>query len=187
MRGLYVPNGAVAGDVDATSISTNPGQLGLVEMTSTALLADFWDNDVPHEGRGLGGFLTSPLIVRSLTIGAGFEWMSRPTVAQVGDDGYGKLSLGGGLRLGRGLGVGVIWEHLFGGPFGGLDGMSTGFGWQPASYVAVGLAVRDVLRPRPVTGGPRVPREWDGEIAIRPTGTPRLELAGGVRLLDGGR
>ena len=180
---LYVPGGVIAGDADATAVALNPGQLGLVEMASTAVLASHWNEDVAYEGRGVGALMTSPLVINGLTMGAGLEWLLPSDVEQTDD--YFKLSLGGGLRLGRGLGFGALWQHLFRSRYGGLDGLSLGLGWQPASFLAAGLAVRDVLRPRPVEGGPRLPREWDGEVAVRPTGSPRLELAVGARMLEG--
>ena len=103
---LYVPGGVIAGDADATAVALNPGQLGLVEMASTAVLASLWNEDVAYEGRGVGALMTSPLVINGLTMGAGLEWLL-PSDAEQTDD-YFKLSLGGGLRLGRGLGFGAV-------------------------------------------------------------------------------
>ena len=189
-RGLYLPGGAVAGDADATSVETNPGQLGLVEMTSTALVANMWSKRLGQEGRGLGMLFASPLILRSLTIGGGFQWL-QPVTPLLADgtgvpESYYKLSLGGGLRLGPGLGLGVIWDHLYRSRYAGLDTLSAGIGWQPSSYLAIGVVGRDLNRPRLPGAGFRLPIEWDGEIALRPTGTSRLELAPGARLFQDG-
>ena len=128
--------------------------------------------------------MASPLVVSGLTMGAGLEWM-RPSRQPERTDDYGKLSLGGGLRLGRGLGVGVMWEHLFRLRYAGLDGLSAGLGWQPASFLAAGLAVRDMLRPRPVAGRPaaaaRVGRRDRGPAHRQPP----AGAGGGVRMLEG--
>src|SRR3954471_10364904 len=51
-RGVLVPAGAVAGDADATSVETNPGQLGLLEGASLALVIDQWGDRTPRVGRG---------------------------------------------------------------------------------------------------------------------------------------
>src|SRR5688572_26370716 len=53
-RGLHIPGGGLAGDVDATAIEMNPGQLGLIDMASTVLVANAWRKDIAEEGRGLG-------------------------------------------------------------------------------------------------------------------------------------
>jgi protease-4 len=183
-RGVFLPGAAVAGSADATAVESNPGQLGLVEMTSTALVANAWNKHLAQEGRGLGLLFASPLIVSNLVIGAGFEWL-RPS-AEGTPESYRKLVLGGGLRLGAGLGLGATWEHLFQSRFAGMDSMSAGLGWRPSAYLALGAVGRDLTRPRlPGVPGARLPREWDAEVALRPIGTPRLELAGGLRVLDG--
>jgi protease IV len=189
-RGLYVPGGVVAGDAEATAVETNPGQLGLVEMASTALVASYWDDaaavdrDVAPEGRGVGLFFASPLLIRPLTLGFGFQWL-RPTGPN-DPESYSKLTLGGGVRLGPALGFGAVWEHLFRGRHAGLDSMSLGVGLHLTSFAALGLAVRDVTRPEPAVNDERLPREWDGELALRPLRTRRLELGVGLRALDGG-
>jgi protease IV len=183
-RGVYLPGAAIAGGADATAVESNPGQLGLVETTSTALVASAWKEQIAHEGRGLGLLFASPLIVSNLVVGAGFEWL-RPS-GEGSPESYRKLALGGGLRLGGGLGLGATWEHLFLSRYAGIDSMSAGLGWRPSAYLALGAVGRDLTRPRlPGVPGARLPREWDAEVALRPTGTSRLELAGGLRLLDG--
>ncbi len=182
-RGVMIPNGAVAGDADATTLETNPGQLGLVDSVSTALVADLWEDGVTREGRGAGLFYASPLL-RGVSLGASLQWLHPSLVAQPSD--YGKFSLGTGFRLGRGLGLGVLWEHLFRSRYAGTDSFAAGIGWRPHTVLAVGLAGYDLFRPRAEPGGARIPRELDFEVAVRPLGTPRLELAGGLRALQSG-
>ncbi len=182
-RGLTIPGGEIAGDADATSVETNPGQLGLLEATSTALVVNLWPDQTTREGRGGGLFYATPLLLRGLSLGVGLEWL-RPSMATLPSD-YGKLAVAGGFRLGRSLGFGVLWERLIRSRYGGTSSLGLGLGWRPHPLVAVGIAGRDLLRPRPEPGGPRLPRELDTEVAVRPLGTPRLEVAAGLRLLDG--
>jgi protease-4 len=183
-RGLAIPNAAIAGAADATSVTLNPGQLGFAETGSGALVIDQWKDAVLEEGRGWGLFATVPLVARSLSAGASFEWL-RPSLP--GPDDYRKLTLGLGGRLGRALAMGATWERLFASMvYGNLGTWSLGWELRPHDTVAAGFVIRDVFRPRPpnVIGAARLPREYDGEIAIRPFGTPRLELAGGLRALS---
>jgi protease-4 len=182
-RGVLIPGAAVAGEADATSLEINPGQLGLVDSASSALVFDQWSDDIPREGRGLAFMLASPLIVRGISAGIGFQWL-RPTLPGEPESYY-QLQLGAGFRLGRGLGVGASWEHLFQSRYGGFDTFSLGLGVRLHAMAAVGLVVRDVGRPRPQPAAARVPREWEAEVAFRPTGTSALELAVGFRSLEG--
>jgi protease-4 len=182
-RGVLVPGGAIAGDANATALETNPGQLGLLDTTSTALVVNVWPGGTVREGRGGGFFYAAPLILRSLSIGAAVEWL-RPSLESQPSN-YGKLALGAGFRLARGLGFGLVWERLFLDRFAGTSSLGLGLGWRPRSWLAAGVTVRDLFRPRAETGGPRLPRETDIEVALRPTGTPRLEIAAGLRSLQG--
>ncbi len=182
-RGLYLPGGAIAGDVDGTSAALNPGQIGFVDGSASALVFNHWKNGVAHEGRGLGFFLAQPLVSRSLGIATSFEWL-RPTHG--GLDAYGKLSLGVGSRLGRALSMGVTWDRLMYSRAGSIGSWSFGLGLRPHDVLAAGFVLRDAFRPRlaEAAGGTRLPREFDSELALRPTGTGTLELAGGVRALS---
>jgi protease-4 len=181
-RALLVPGATLAGDADATAVETAPGQLGLIDAGSTALLFNQWADGSPREGRGLAAFRAFPLLAGRLSLAAGLAWLRPSAVDQ--PDSYYKLDLGFGARLGRGSGVGLVWEHLFGSRYDGFDTFSLGWGARLHSTLAVGLAVRDPFRPRPFDGADRVPREWDGELALRPLGTPGLELAIGTRLIE---
>src|SRR4051812_6375356 len=116
-RGALIPNAAVAGDADATAVELNPGQLGLLDGASLALVFDHWSDDLPLAGRG-GALLVGTPLFLGLTLGAGLQWL-RPTLPGPTNDDYGKFQLDVGWRLGRSLGLGFGWEHLFSGPSGG--------------------------------------------------------------------
>jgi len=175
-RGVKVPGGAVAGDADGTSVELNPGQLGVLPGGSSALLFDIWGHDVRRPGRGGALMLGTPLVLGT-ALGAGFQWL-RPTLPGMVSD-YQKLQLGLGLRLGRGAGFGVSWEHIFSTGLATTNSFTLGLGVRLSSMLAAGAVVRDVGRPS------GLPREWDFEAALRPLATDRLEIAGGVRLLQG--
>jgi protease IV len=191
-RGVVIPGGVLAGDVDATAVETNPGQLGLLQMSSTALVASAWPDGTTREGRGGALFYGTP-VLSGFTLGAGLQWLHPSLTGPIGADGqpaipgdYGKLSIAGGLRLGRSLGFGAVWERLLRSRVGGTNSLGLGLSWRPLSRVAVGVVGRDLLRPRTGPNTPRLPRELDSEVAVRPFATPGLEVAGGVRLLEGG-
>jgi protease-4 len=178
-RGALVPEAAVAGDADATSVEVNPGQLGLVDGGSAALVFDHWSERLPLPGRGTGLLLETPLF-GGLSLGAGYHWL-RPTVPGEPETSYRKLQLALGQRLGRALGVGVAWERLYGGAYAGRTSFTVGVGLRLHPALALGLVVRDVDRPHPTETEGRLPRQWEGELALRPLRTDRLEAAFSLR------
>jgi protease-4 len=172
----------VAGDADATSVEMNPGQLGLLDGGSVALVIDQWGDRTPRVGRGQALLLGFPL-VGGLSLGAGFQSL-QPSIYGEPDQ-YWKLQLGAGLQLSRAIGFGFTWEHLWATPYGGLGTFNLGLGVRPFPQLAVGLAVRDIGRPRVIPGEKRLAREWEGELALRPLGTDRLEAAIAGRIEQG--
>ncbi len=180
-RGVLVPDGRLAGDADATALELNPGQLGLIGGGSWALVADGWSANTPRAGRGTAALLSLPIFGSSLA--AGFHWL-RPTLPDE-PGAYQKLQLGWGLRLGRNVGLGFGWEHLFGERYGGDDSVTVGLGMRLHPMLALGLVARDVGRPRASGDVDRLPREWEGELALRPLGTDRLEVGIGARIEQG--
>lgn len=172
-RGVLIPGGAMAGDVDATSLETNPGQLGLIDGPSAAFALGHWGDDTPRVGRGMATMLATPLF-GGLALGTGVQRLTPTVLAE--PERYWKFQLGLGLRLSRGLGIGVAWERLFGGHYGGSS-FTVGLGMRLHRTVALGAAVRDVGRPRPRAADERLAREWEAELALRPLGNDRLELA----------
>jgi protease IV len=183
-RGVLIPGGGLTGAVDATAVELNPGQLGLLQMSTGALVANAWPDGTAREGRGGGLFYAAPFFLSGFSLGAGVQWL-RPSLSYQPSE-YAKLSVAGGLRLGRSLGFGVVWEHLYRSRFAGTDSFGLGLSGRPFPWLAAGVTGRDLFRPRADPGAPRVAREIDTEIAVRPDGTPRFELAGGLRFLEGG-
>lgn len=193
-RGVLVPAGAMAGEADATSVETNPGQLGLLDGPSLALVIDQWGDHTPRVGRGQALLLGVPLF-GGLSLGAAFQSL-QPSLAGPGTnflqsgvtrepEQYWKLQLGAGLQLGRAVGFGFMWDRLFADRYAGRGSFTLGLGVRPHPVVAVGLAVRDVARPHLRGDEVRLPREWEGELALRPFGSDRLELAVAGRIEQG--
>jgi protease-4 len=180
-RGTLIPGGAVAGDADATSLELNPGQLGLLDGPSTALVLNHWQREVPRAGRGAALMLGFPL-VGPLSLGLGLQQL-RPTLLDEPAQ-YWKTQVGVGLQLSRALGFGFSWDRLYGHLYGGRSSFTLGLGLRPHRTVALGAVVRDVGRPRP--RGDQLARQWEGEVAVRPLGTDRLELALGGRVEQDG-
>jgi protease-4 len=180
-RGALVPAGAVAGDADGTSVETNPGQLGLLDGASLALVIDRWGDHTRRVGRGEALLLGTPLF-GGLALGAGVQSL-RPTLLGEPSQ-YWMLQLGAAQRLSRALSLGFMWEHLFGNRYGGRGSWTLGLGLRPHPVVAAGLSVRDVGRPH-LAGEPRLAREWEAELALRPLGTDRLEAAIAGRIEQG--
>jgi protease IV len=181
-RGARIPNGAVAGDADGTAIEMNPGQLGALSGASSALVVDAWGREVRRPGRGGALMLGAPLAFGT-SLGAGFQWLKPTRPATIHD--CQKLQLGLGLRLGRGGGLGFAWEHIFNSGMANTNSLSFGLGLQVAPFLSVGAVVRDVNRPRVDTGTPDLPRVWELEAAVRPLTTDRIEMAAGLRMLQG--
>jgi protease IV len=181
-RGVKVPGGALAGDADGAAVELNPGQLGLLPGASSALVVDYWGKDVRRPGRGGALMLGTPLVFGT-ALGAGFQWL-RPALPGMPDD-YQKLQLGLAMRLGRSAGFGASWEHVFRTGLSTTDSFAFGLGFRISSMLAAAVVVRDVARPHVAAGVPDLPREWDFEATLRPLATDRLEIAGGVRLLQG--
>ena len=173
-RGPLVTNAVRAGDADATAVELNPAQLGLLTSSSLELVA-------------AGGTSESATAARTRR-GAGLYWggtVFGPNalgLGLTGVNGNSDLGIGGhttfrlayALRLGRAGALGAAWGHIWGGPIAGTDTFDFGLSIRPGRHLAVGLTLEDAWEPS------SLPRLWNLEIAVRPLGTDRLELAIGA-------
>ena len=89
-------------------------------------------------------------------------------------DGHTTLRLAYALRLGRSAAIGAAWGHIWSGRFAGTDTFDFGLSVRFGRYAAVGVTVEDAWQPS------STPRLWNAEIAVRPIGTDRFELAIGA-------
>jgi protease-4 len=180
-RGPYITGGVRTGDADATAVELNPGALPLMPHGELELVASaaHYADAIPRRGGGLywGAPIGGSALGLSLTGVAG----------DAGNfvDGRTIFRLAYGLRLGRSAGLGVAWAHIWGGHFGGVDTFDVGLSARAGRYLALGLVVEDVGAPHPAAAPAELPRLWVAELAVRPLGTTRLELAVGAAHANG--
>lgn len=196
-RGVHVPAGAITGDADATAVELNPGAVGLVRLPELRFVyADTGVDTGIRAGSGGGVFVVAPLPGSSL--GLGLQYLDPPHALEFDQDPANrsvdltKLSIAFALRLGKNLGLGLTWHHFFADRAPALDGLDTfdvGLSLRPSRYAALGLVVHDlgqpVISPRSrdcATCPVSQERIYEPELAIRPLGDHRLEIAGGARI-----
>jgi protease-4 len=175
-RGVFIPGRAVAGEADGTAVELNPGQLAQLTDTSLVVVGDHASSSAALPGRGVGLLLGTRLWSRSYG-GLGLQGVGATDAAGLAS--RTKLQFGYALRLGRSFGLGVSWAHLFGAAYGGVDTFDAGASWRFGRYAALGVVAQDLGRPRDI------PRAWTSELAIRPLGTDRLELAAAAVHVEG--
>ena len=131
-------------------------------------------------GRGGGGYLGLPIFWRS-ALGLGLSHVA----GGGGIDGHTTFQLAYALHFLRNAALGVTWAHIWEGSFAGTDTFDFGLSARVGRYVALGVTVEDVGQPHPLVFGATLPRLWTGELALRPLGTNRLEVALGAAHADG--
>jgi protease-4 len=184
-RGVHVAGATRAGDADATSLSSNPAQLGLLPAGGLALAQDYGARGALLAGRGSALFLGGPALHGGLAL----------SLAYVGDseawgvERHGIFALGYALRFGDATAFGASWTHVWGSRWGGTDTFDLGLSRRFGRWAAVGLVVEDVGEPTSsassARAGATLPRLWAGELVARPLGTDRLELAVGASHVEG--
>jgi protease IV len=176
-RGPQITDAVRAGDADATAVELNPAQLGLLTGGSLELVA-------------AGGSGASAAASRNRR-GAGLYWGATvlgpnalgAALTGVTDSGFGfghtTFRLAYALRLGRSMSIGAAWGHIWGGPFAGTDTFDIGLSLRAGRWAALGVTVEDAWQPN------ATPRLWNAELALRPIGTDRLEIAIGAAHANG--
>jgi protease-4 len=180
-RGVFVPGGIRAGQADATAVELNPGQLPLLDAGAVAVVGNLWRSEAAMPGRGAAISLAAP-VWGGGGLGLGLHGLA--TGAGGAQAAHTKFQLAYGMG-GRSFGVGISWAHLFGGNVAGIDTFDVGAAWRPLGRMALALVIEDFARPRLPGAGDRLPRRWVGELALRPSGTDRLELAAAALHLGG--
>ncbi len=175
-RGPFITDAARAGDADATAVELNPGSLALLPAGDLELVGSDSGSGASLPRRGAGLYWGTPVFSWS-AIGFGITGVADSDTGLV--DQHVGFRLAYALRLGRSLGVGLAWGHLWGGNVAGMDTLDLGLSLRLARFAAIGVTVEDVNQPS------ALPRLWTGELAIRPTGTNRFELAIGVAHANG--
>jgi protease-4 len=187
-RGIYIPGRVLTGDADATAVEMNPAQLALLNDWSLMLVGDAWSQSTALPGRGAALFYGSPLILNSYW-GIGIEGVGSSDVPPIA--GHTKVQLALAFRLGRSFGFGIDWGHLLGSPYGSADTFDVGASWRLLPYASIAFVLQDFTQPRvlpatlPSVFPPNLPRVWSGELALRPFGTNRLEIAAAAVHVEG--
>jgi protease IV len=177
-RGVFVPWRSIAGDADGTALELNPGQLAQLEGSSLVLIGNQASERDALPGRGVGLLLGAPLWSRSYA-GIGLQGVGGTSAPNVGVAGRTKFQLGYALRLGRSFGLGASWAHIFRSTYAGVDTFDAGASWRICPGLGAGVVVQDLSAPRDLR------RAWTGELALRPLGSDRLELAVAATHLEG--
>ena len=195
-RGVQVPGGeGVAGDFDATAINLNPAGIATLGATNIALVSTWLGdkNATLRGGGGWGAFLALPVPILHTAVGFSWQQTDQPNT-WVADP---NIITGGGQPLstnarqitttfasgGRNFSAGITYAHLFwenSPQYEGLDTIHFGLSARPSRFWAAGVTVRDLLAPTGRVPTEKFDRTWDLELAIRPLGDARLEVAGGA-------
>jgi protease-4 len=187
--GVTLPTTGISGEADALAASQNPAGLHFLGGWHLALAVDLVpdEEEATQAGSGWGLFAASTLggrILPRLGWGIGLEFLSPPRVALAPDPGSPtRFTYAMSLPMGRLAALGVGWHHFFdetGAPLRGLDTFDLGAQVRWSAFLATGFMLRDLGQPT-VAGAP-VERRYELEVATRPTGDDRLELAVGGRL-----
>ncbi|HEY8144712.1 MAG TPA: signal peptide peptidase SppA [Kofleriaceae bacterium] len=193
-RGVTSPGGGgVAGDYDATAATTNPGGLGMLGGLDLAFTATALDPDSLVGGGGWALSIGAPILrLRgenpfTLTYGFAFQSLDAPDSWQRGDDGAEDQD-GSYLVNGIGIGLGSVAIGYSIGTFfwANTPQSSTvtthhaGIAVHPWRFASFGVTLRDVFEPVGRVAEEKFERSYDLEMAVRPLGDWRVELAGGA-------
>lgn len=185
-QGIALPATALAGEHDGRALSANPAGLHFLSGPEALLVFNYSDPDTADAGGTGGGlFIAGPAggtWLPRLGIGVGLEFLRPSRSRLLPDPGTPvRASLAASWALSRDFALGLSWHHFFDdGPVDGLDVWDLGASTRIGNRLAVAAVVRDLNSPR--VQGVLVQRRYEGELAIRPTGTDRLDLGIGGRI-----
>ena len=176
--GVANPSVGLTSSADASSLDKNPAALSYLRSWSAVYLHTELQSDGNVGGRGDGFFFAAPIpFLSSLSFGAGIQLVRPPDSFPYGN--LTKLSLAVAWRLHDMLSFGLEYAHLFSAHSLGVDTLDLAVAGRFDSHFAWALVVRDV--PGATVGGVPLQRVYDPELAVRPFGTPSLEIAAGAR------
>ncbi len=193
------PYSVVAGDADASGVVQNPANLGYLAGFDAVLDLSWSSAASGRRGNGVGAFVAVPLPWQILSLGAGLQYMWRTQINPSNnpsqpDDPYGKFTLALSLPLMRwapGLSIGVNYSRLFSPQNDlahGANQVELAIAWRANRFFTLALVGRNLNAPR--LGDPAAPVAspvvLDPELALRPLGDRRWEMAFGVRTRFGG-
>ncbi|HXJ23758.1 MAG TPA: signal peptide peptidase SppA [Polyangia bacterium] len=175
-RGPFIPEATRAGFGDATDTELNPAALALMPAADAELVGSAAGQGATIPRRGAGLYLAAPL----WSSGVGFALTRVIGTGEAPIDDHTTLRLAVGLRLGRYGAVGASWAHTWEGAFAGSDTFDLGLSVLAGRHLAAAFTIEDVNQPLPSSRATGLPRLWTGELAYRPLGTRRLQIALGA-------
>src|SRR5690242_10525691 len=190
-RGVTSPGGhGVAGDFDANASTVNPAGLGTLSSSHFAFTATAIDEDSVVGGGGWALSIGFPVVHLggenpfTLTYGFGFQSLDAPrtwTRADVGAEDQDGSYLVNGVGIGLGpIALGYSIGTYFWSTTPQTESMTThhaGISLRPWRFAALGMTVRDVFEPVGRVAAEKLTASYDVELALRPFGDPRLEVA----------
>jgi protease-4 len=192
-RGLQVPSGyGVAGDFDVTAAGSNPAGLATLGGLSLGLAATGIDRT--HSVVGGGGWgayaafpLTLPLRAEgdAFRLVYGFAWQSLVSpLTWSNPSNYDATYFLNAIAVGSSrFSVGWTVAHITWARTPEAQGTTShhaGLSVRPGRFLSMGIVLRDIFEPTGRTAAEHFARSLDTELAVRPLGDWRLELAAGA-------
>ncbi len=203
------PYTVVAGEGDGSSTVVNPANLGYLNAVNGVVDLGWTVRDARRRGSGVGAFVGVPIPGArrarrlglggpALSLGFGYQYLSplqpddpvsEPDSPTQVDSPYSKVTAAVSLPMMRwapGLSLGLSYSRLVsvGNFHANAHLLDLGLGYHPSRFLALGLVAHTVNVPRtgPEDGNRYAqPFVLEPEVAVRPLGTPQVELAAGVR------
>lgn len=181
--GVMLPHADVAAGDHAEAVEVNPAGLGFGERFQLAYT--YVGSDGDRLGEGHAAHLSLGLL-DGYRSGVGLSWLDAP-----GPQASTPLEFtwAHGFQLDPSFAIGFSWSRFYteatGAPYEAMDGLDTfdvGLQLRPASWLAAGVTVTDLAKPK--VGEGHVERGYLAGLSLRP-GTDRVELSGFVRVDEG--
>ncbi|KIG16505.1 signal peptide peptidase SppA, 36K type [Enhygromyxa salina] len=191
------PYTVVAGEADASAVVQNPANLAYLDGFNAIL--DFTYN-IERSGRrgdGIGGFVAVPLPWKFplpwkiLALGVGLQAVLRQQAVPgnahaTADAAFGKFTIAAAVPLMRwvpGLSFGLQYSRLFSGEnvyASRVNQLDLALSWRANRFVSLAVVARNLNAPT-LAESVRAAPVLDPEVALRPFGDARFEVAAGVR------
>jgi protease-4 len=192
-RGLQVPSGyGVAGDFDVTAAASNPAGMATLGGLSLGLGVTGLDKHSVRGGGGWGAFAAFPLTLPihaegdPLRLVYGFGWQSlvAPSTWTGPANGYDATYFLNAIAVGSSrFSVGWTVAHVTWANTPEAQGTTThhaGLSVRPGRFLSMGIVLRDIFEPTGRTAAEHFARSLDTELALRPLGDWRFEVAAGA-------
>ncbi|MFT5431693.1 MAG: protease-4, partial [Myxococcota bacterium] len=126
-------------------------------------------------GQGTAVLFATP-VFGPLFLGVAAEHVRPPSL-----DSQFRLSFGVGVTIHEMFRLGMVWRSISADTFNDADSLDAGFLIRPASWLSVGMTVRDINTP--TLGGVVFPRVYGIGLGFRP-GTDRVTMEAGVEVRE---